>query len=351
MSVNFITSPFLYFQLEGDTFLINVLTNDHYKEISSEMVDVLFFFLSTNTVEAAITSDINEGAIKVAIDLQFIIDVNSNNYRSMGLWEIYNWGRAAFLTFSQQNLKYSETIKENTKQSDLISQRRSLMSKYVSQSPYPSRYIPKSSLSNIEIPISKKQDVDLNVMKSRSCSRSFKEDNITFEQFSNTITQATEDIRIAESSRWTGDNFFLLNSYYTWAVIYVVIQGVEGIKNGLYYYDPQKSTLMLLSENIDNVQLSDCIQGQSWIGGGGFSLLIGAQWERYSWLYRHSRAYINLLIQLGELSQDFLSVSYKKGLSGWMTPAVTEVKANILCQIPKAENIDIIYFMKFGIKK
>jgi hypothetical protein len=125
---------------------------------------------------------------------------------------------------------------------------------------------------------------------------------------------------------------------------------VSGVDRGIYFFDVEKMELKLIREGLEDTEVSNCIQGQEWIRGGGFSLLIGADWDRYSWIYRHSRAYINLLVQIGELSQEFLLPAYTKGLAGWMRPAVTESIASSLCQV-QDDNVDLLYFMKFGNKK
>ena len=46
--------------------------------------------------------------------------------------------------------------------------------------------------------------------------------------------------------------------------------------------------------------------------------------RRMAWLYRHSRAYLHLLTQVGSLGQELLTAATELGLGGWTSPAVHE---------------------------
>jgi SagB-type dehydrogenase family enzyme len=141
------------------------------------------------------------------------------------------------------------------------------------------------------------------------------------------LHHATANVRMAEDSKASGDPYYLLNSFYTWLHVYVVVQGVEGIRRGVYQYDFDENALLAVGTQPSDEDLASTIQGQNWIGGGGVSVFVVVQWDRYQWLYRHSRAYLNLLIQIGEFAQELLQAAYQLGLVGWLTPAVAESRA------------------------
>lgn len=191
-------------------------------------------------------------------------------------------------------------------------------------------------------------EIDLDAMYHRRSYRSFSKRAVPLASLANVLFEATRNIRIAEASKADGDEFYLLNSFYSWLNLYLVVQGVEGLGAGVYQYDPQDHALTDLGlAAVSNEQIGSAIQGQSWIGGGGFCLLIGVQWERYAWIYRHSRAYLNLLIQVGEFAQEVLMSAYSNGLVGWMTPAVGEGDFARLLSLEKGCE-DITYFIKLG---
>ena len=164
--------------------------------------------------------------------------------------------------------------------------------------------------------------------------------------FADILYRSTIAIRAAECSQEAGDPFFTLNSFYSWLVIYVVVQGIDGVRSGIHFYDPVKHELRLISSTTEHAAVVDAIQGQHWIGGGGFCVFVCAQWERYMWIYRHSRAYINLLIQIGEFNQELLSAASQHGLGGWVTPAVKESKVGELLKLDS--DITPMAFVKLG---
>lgn len=98
-------------------------------------------------------------------------------------------------------------------------------------------------------------------------------------------------------------------------------------RRGVYQYDFDENALLAVGKQPSDEDLAPTIQGQNWIGGGGVSVFVIVQWDRYQWLYRHSRAYLNLLIQIGEFAQELLQAAYQLGLVGWLTPAVSESRA------------------------
>jgi len=203
------------------------------------------------------------------------------------------------------DLDYLDNIKNTDNQLDFLKKRRSIINSYLKDEKYPKRFKPKG-----------------------------------------------KEIILGSKPKYKNSYDFnsILNSFYSWSVIFVYIQGVQGFKKGLYFYNIDNNSLILVDNKVNDLQISKSIQNQNWISGGGFCLLIGSDWERYSWIYRHSRAYINLLIQIGEISEEFLIEAYGRNISGWMTPAVSETLSNKMCKVYN-KNIDMLYFMKFGISK
>lgn len=330
--------------------LVNVATGDKYTDIDDIFFEILLSAVEPKTIkEIANQAGVTTRLIEDILHKDIILDIDSEKYKSAMLWEKHNWSRAGYLMFSQMNLKYYESVESQKTQVELTEQRRNLMKGYSFDGKYVSRHKPAGTGVEIDIPISRQKPVNVDVLKNRSCSRYFKDKNIGFSAFSKILSRATTYIRKSEKSKKTDDPFFLLNSYYSWTVIYVLVQGVKGVERGVYYYDAERSKLILIKKGINDEDISHCIQGQTWINGGGFSLLIGAHWERYAWIYKHKKTYVNLVIQLGELRQEFITASYDEGLKGWMTPAVTESAANNLCKIDEKSGVDMLYFMKFGI--
>ena len=130
--------------------------------------------------------------------------------------------------------------------------------------------------------------------------------------------------------------------------VYVAVQGVASLRRGIYRYGVERHALQPIAYDTSDEEISTVIQGQDWISGGGFCVFVVVDWARYMWLYRHSRAYLNLLIQLGEFSQEVIQKASLEGYGGWMTPAIREDAAAVLLNLDSLR-YDAMHFLKIGI--
>lgn len=98
----------------GSYKAINLATGVRYARLSGPILDVLWDGLEgvapdpTEEIQPAIHAAAEEGLLRVA-----------DGPDSGGAWERANWTRAAFLTFSQLNLSYSEREAASRSLSDL----------------------------------------------------------------------------------------------------------------------------------------------------------------------------------------------------------------------------------------
>ncbi len=265
------------------------------------------------------------------------------------MWEKHNWTRAAYLTFSQLNLSYIEENPDKTPIPDLLEIRRQVVRDQQQEGKYPDYIGFKGDFVQLQEPILQKENMIDSIFKRKSV-RSFKKEPISISCFSSIVHDATEQIRALHVSRSQPDPIQMFNSFYSWAVIFIAIQGVDGIDNGIYHYNPVNHGLTRVNSYKNEKNIYSCIQYQRWIKGGGFCLFLCSQWDRYYWIYRHSRAYINLLIQAGELGQEFFQAANTFGLGGWGTPAIHETTTKKLLNLVGIP-IDPLYFLKIGIPK
>lgn len=345
----FVTSPFLVLWPNGVGYRAIELTGQRrLARISPPVLDALWQFLVPQTLEEATQAGCAAEVLLATLDEELIIPVESSQFAAAKLWEDRNWTRAAFVTFSQLNLPYAEEHPSQAVLPELTQQRRAAMSRYLNTGQYPARCLRRHAPA-IDLPVPEPRALpDFDALFTRRCVRGFASTAIPLDTFGGVLHEATENVRKAEESRRPGDPYFLLNSFYAWLTMYVAVQGVEQIDRGLYQYDPERHQLRLLRRDVDDKEISACIQHQYWIMGGGFSVFIAVHWARYFWIYRHSRAYLNLVIQLGEIGQEIVMSGYARGLGGWMTPAVTEGRAAALFGLDPAEE-DAMYFMKLGL--
>jgi SagB-type dehydrogenase family enzyme len=159
---------------------------------------------------------------------------------------------------------------------------------------------------------------------------------------------ATESFRMIAGDRAGGDPFRLLNSLYSWAHLFVVVQDVEDVPRGVFEYDWKEHRLLTGPEPPADEAILACVQGQRWVLGPGFVVFVVADLRGYAWLYRHSRAYVHVLIQLGELGQELLMAATELGLGGWTTPAVHESKAAALLGLADDDALDVLSMVKLA---
>lgn len=79
-----------------------------------------------------------------------------------------------------------------------------------------------------------------------------------------------------------------------------------------------------------------------------FSLFITATFERYQSRYRSSRAYMNLLLGLGELGQYLILAAHNFGFGACMTPALRDVEISELLGIDGRRE-EALYYIGVGV--
>jgi SagB-type dehydrogenase family enzyme len=190
----------------------------------------------------------------------------------------------------------------------------------------------------------------LSALTSRRSVRGFSTSPTQAEQLATVLHQATEGMRTSAADREGGDPFRLLNSFLTWAHLFVVVQSVADVPQGVYEYDWKNHRLVQNAPPPSDEALAASVNGQGWIVGTGFVVFVVADFRGYAWIYRHSRAYLHLLIQLGELGQKLLMAAYDIGLGGWTTPAVHESRACALLGLAACtDGVDALSMVKLGL--
>lgn len=325
---------------------LDLLGCQRFSKLSREAFEIQAYFLEPRSAQEALEAGYTVGKLEEALEAGILVCAEDPRLPAARLWESRCWSRAAYLLFSQHDLSYREPMDVDLPLSELSELRRRSIRAYQSERPYPEmRFV--EDAEPVVLPRCEALPPSLDTMIARRSIRTFTATAVPASSVAGVLWNSTENVRRAEDSKADGDPYYLLNSFYTWLRVYVVIQAVEGIDRGVYQYDPCSHVLRHVSDSAAEDRISACIQHQEWIGGGGFCLFVVVDWERYMWLYRHSRAYINLLIQLGEFGQEVLQAAYALGLGGWMTPAITESKAAELLALDE-EREDAMYFLKIG---
>lgn len=343
-----IASPlFFVHPSRGGVRAVDVTRNQRFAKLAPQVFELINFFVKAATVGAAKDAGLSPEIVEEAVAAGILIPYEGGPTEDALRWENHRWSRSAYLVFSQLDLDYVEPTEDFVELQGLSDFRRTAISNYLEEHPYPERLLKVSDNPITLSPAELDPEPDLDAMLNRRSVRFFSESPVKFDTFSSLLFEATKNVRLAEESKKGGDPYFLLNSFYSWLNIFLAVQGVEGVPRGVYQYDPLKHQLHPVAEGLEDIQIIECIQHQKWINGAGFCLFVVVQWDRYMWVYRHSRAYLNLLIQLGEFGQEVLQAMSRRGLGAWMTPAITESKAAALLQLDSSQQ-DAMYFIKVG---
>jgi hypothetical protein len=133
----------------------------------------------------------------------------------------------------------------------------------------------------------------------------------------------------------------------SWLHVLLAVQDVDGVDRGVYRHEPSDHRLHLLRAGFDDEELLAAVNHQPWVGGSGACAFLVVQWERAYAGQRRSRAYVDVLIEIGEVAQTLLHAVYHDGAGAWGTPALHETASRRLMGVDRP-GIDALYAVKFG---
>ncbi len=105
--------------------------------------------------------------------------------------------------------------------------------------------------------------------------------------------------------------------------VYVLARKVEGLRRGLYHYNPDTHRLGPVSRSGPR-RVSDYLPEQAWYDDASAVMLMTAVFERVQWRYPYARAYRAVLAESGHLCQTFCLVATSLGLAPFCTMALAD---------------------------
>lgn len=341
------TSPFLFAHRGQDERLVagDVRGGSRFRLSTVRAAEIVTAFLEPRSVGSAVEQGFELDELRQARDAGILI--SEEERESVDLWERHGWSRPAHLILSQMDIPYRESQDAMGDRGALTLERRAMIDGYRrAEDPPESGWLAGGEA----IPLPQPTDCAprLSALTRRRSVRGFSPAPPDAAQVASVLHAATSSLRAAAADRATGDPFRLLNSFYSWAHLYVVIQEVDGLPPGAFEYDWVDHRLLGAAGAASDADLLACIQGQRGVLGPGFVVFFVADLRRYAWLYRHSRAYIHLLIQVGELGQEVLMAATELGLAGWPSPAVHESRSAALLGLPSDDALDVVSLIKLG---
>ena len=244
----------------------------------------------------------------------------------LSLWERNGWSRPSHLLFSQSDIRYLESDDAMDDSAALRVQRRATVEEYATAQEAPDpRWLAGGAA--LDLPEPPEVRCDLSALVSRRSVRGFAASPPTARELAGVMHAATRSFRAAAADRAGGDPFRLLNSFYSWAHLFVVSAGGGRRPAGRLRVRLDREPPAAVGRPAERRRCARLHPGPAGVLGPGFVIFIVADLRRYAWLYRHSRAYIHVLIQVGELGQELLMAATDLGLGGWPSPAVHESRS------------------------
>jgi nitroreductase len=342
-----VTSPMLfgYRARDGRLAAWDGVDGPRFRLAGGRAAEIVTAFLEARSIASAESDGFSADELREAREAGIL--VSGEEHESIGLWERNGWSRPAYLMFSQMDVPYLELDGAEEDARALVGRRRAAVGDYRNVEDYPSPRLLADG-RHVELPTPPDVTPRLSALTSRRSARGFSKTPPSAEQLAGVLHAATHGLRTIATDRADGDPFHLLNSFYSWAHLFVVEQAVEDHPPGDFEYDPLEPCLLTAAEPPSDAALAACVQGQRWVLGTGFVLFVVADFRGYAWLYRSSRAYLHVLMQVGELGQEVITAATELGLGGWTTPAVHESRSAALLGLPADDAVDVLSMVKLG---
>ncbi len=215
-----------------------------------------------------------------------------------------------------------------------LEEQRCEVEKYSSLNPAPS---PFKNYSNDYLSLTGefRRDYDgvKNALISRRTCRSFKDQPISFDQFSNLLLWTWGKTEINDSNP---NDLTLLKTSPSGGArhpieVYPVVLNIDNLKSGLYHYSVEKHSISMLKSGQFNESIVQICGGHEWLKNTAAVFLMTAVIDRSSWKYSHPHAYKVIYLDAGHLGQTFQLLSTEVGLQSFVTAAInSEIAENFL---------------------
>jgi len=339
------TSPLLFSYTGRDGRLVTweARSGVRFRLSSPRAIEMVLSFLEPQPGEPSCDGATGE---ELAAAREAGLLISSEEHERVSIWERHGWSRPAYLMLTQMDIPYLESPRADEEVDAVRGRRRAVIEQYERAEPYPEPALLASGPA-LSLPAPAPVRRSLSALTSRRSVRAFA-GAPRAEELAGILHTATAGFRTVAEDRRDPDRFRLLNSFYSWAHLFVVVQRVEGLPAGVFEYDWSANSLLRAAAPPSEAELLACVQGQRWALGPGFIVFVVADLRGYAWLYRHSRAYMHLLMQVGELGQEILMAATELGLGGWTTPAVHESHVAALLGLPADDAFQAVSMVKLG---
>ncbi|CAI9429637.1 Nitroreductase domain-containing protein [Candidatus Ornithobacterium hominis] len=128
---------------------------------------------------------------------------------------------------------------------------------------------------------------------------------------------------------------------------YIAIFNVEGIENGIYWYEPNTHSICKVSNHFNYQNLRECLAGQFFGNDCSFGIFYVANLEVLAWKYKTSRNYKVVFLEAGHFSQTSQLVATSISLDTWVTGAFKDSDIEKHCKLDGISKIPV-FFTAYG---
>lgn len=129
---------------------------------------------------------------------------------------------------------------------------------------------------------------------------------------------------------------------------YIFVFNIEGLDSGVYFYDSEKHNLIQINNEVpkqDVVEKFMC--GQYYSEGLSFGIVLTAHFKKVWGKYAHSRAYRDVYLDAGHLSQTILLTATSLDIRTWISAWYKDKSLSSALMLPDISYVPIL-FMGFG---
>ncbi len=346
------TSPYVRIYLDSQTpysWILQNLDTGHKYSVSWELISLLDFCSKPKNINQIykflrkITIfDIEKTVDKIIKDKLIISTHEFRSDKNMKLWNKYNWTLALHFLLDSSLAIFAD--KESSGPQSAIT------NSYIKNSPLPHLYKKLNTLK-ISLPLKKSHILPSlgQTLLKRKTSRSFSKP-LSLDELSEILYLSSEELKrtrqINEEEIKT-DSKTLTKSLFIPFEIYVVLNNVLDVKNGIYHYDILNHALRLIKLGTFNKKVSYFAHGETFLDNASAIILISSIFERLMFRYRHSGAYKDLLINTSQLAHFMILFATALDVKTFETPALLDSPLAQLLKIDSSSE-DILYLVGLG---
>lgn len=286
-----------------------------------EGIDLIRSALETTEEEA---TDLFDTLVERAV----LLPDDHRNFTESEDWFDKSWRRALYYNLGTRNAGVSERDSPATESS-----RRESLDSYVSDPSAPAAFGSFDGETLHELPSPKElPDESLDrVLMSRHTSRAFKSNSVSVRDVSTLLYHAFEPVReLRQNLLEYSDSDELARRDCMMHLafdIYVLVARCDELETGVYQYSIRDHALApvqtdLVDGEAADEAVTDTIIGQEWNHGSAFTTYFVARFDRARWLYRHSRGFRTLFMDVPAQAQRLILVATAMDLNNFLTPAL-----------------------------